>query len=67
MALRFSPVPFPTHSATLLTYPAKAVMAAMAAMAAAPHDGFDHAAILNDDDALITYHGQGCPIGQRPP
>ena len=41
-------------------------MAAMAAMAAAPHNGFDHAAILNDD-ALITYYGQGCPMGQRPP
>ena len=42
-------------------------MAAMAAMAAAPLDGFDHAAIPNDDDALITYCGQGCPMGQRPP
>ena len=41
-------------------------MAAMTAMAAAPHDKFDHMAIPNDD-ALITYRGQGCPIGQRPP
>ena len=32
-------------------------MAATAAMAAAPYDGFDHAAILNDNDALITYRG----------
>ena len=66
MTLRFSPAPLLTHSATPLTHPAKAVMAAMAAMAAAPHDGFDYAAILNDDDALITYCGQGCPMGQRP-
>ena len=42
-------------------------MAATAAMAAAPYDGFDHAAIPNDNNALITYCGQGCPIGQRPP
>ena len=66
MTLRFSPAPLLTHSATPLTHPAKAVMAATAAMAAAPLDGFDYAAILNDD-ALITYRGQGCPIGQRPP
>ena len=44
-----------------------ATTAAMAAMAAAPYNGFDHAAIPNDDDTLITYRGQGCPIGQRPP
>ena len=67
MALRFSPAPLLTHSATSPIYPAKAVMAATAAMVAAPHDGFDYAAILNDDDALITYRGQGCPMGQRPP
>ena len=42
-------------------------MAVMAAMAAALYDGFDYAAIFNDDNALITYCGQGCPIGQRPP
>ena len=66
MTLWFSPAPLSTHSATLPTHPAKAVMAAIAAMAAAPHDEFDHAAIPNDDDALITYRGQGCPIGQRP-
>ena len=30
-------------------------MAATAAMAAAPHNGFDHAAIPNNDDALIIY------------
>ena len=57
MALRFFPAPFLTYSATPLTYPAKVVMAATVAMAAAPHDGFDYAAILNDDDALITYCG----------
>ena len=32
-------------------------MAATAAMAAAPYDGFDYAAIFNDDDALIIYCG----------
>ena len=31
-------------------------MAATAAMAAAPHDGFYHAVILNNDNALITYY-----------
>ena len=67
MTLRFSPAPLLTHSATPLIYPAKAVMAATAAMAAAPYDGFDHAAILNVDDALIIYRGQRCPMGQRPP
>ena len=36
-------------------------------MAAASYDRFDYAAILNDDDALITYRGQGCPMGQSPP
>ena len=61
MTLRLSPAPLSTHSATLPTHPAKA------AMAAAPHNGFDHAAIPNDDDALITYCGQGCPMGQRLP
>ena len=65
MTLRFSPAPLSTHSATPPTHPAKAAMAATAAMAAAPLDGFDHAAIPNDD-ALITYRGQGCPMGQRP-
>ena len=67
MTFRFSPAPLSTHSATPPTYPAKAATAAMVAMAAAPHDGFDHAAIPNDDYALITYRGQGCPMGQRPP
>ena len=66
MTLRLSPAPLSTHSATPPTYPAKAAMAATAAMAAAPHDGFDHAAIPYDD-ALITYRGQGCPMGQRLP
>ena len=42
-------------------------MAATAAMAAAPLDRFDHAAIPNNDDALITYRGQGCSMGQRLP
>ena len=51
MTLRFSPAPLLTYSATPPIYPAKAVMAA------APYDGFDHAAIPNDDDALITYRG----------
>ena len=32
-------------------------MVATAAMAAAPHNRFDHAAIPNDNDALITYRG----------
>ena len=47
-------------------------MAATATMAAAPLDGFDHTAIPNDD-ALITYRGQGVPhgpeaaVGWRPP
>ena len=67
MTLRFSPAPLLTYSATPPTHPAKALMAATAAMAAAPLDGFDHAAIPNNDDALITYCGQGCPMGQRPP
>ena len=42
-------------------------MAATAVMAAAPYNRFDYAAILNDNDALIIYRGQGCPMGQRPP
>ena len=42
-------------------------MAAMAAMAAAPYNGFDYAAIFNDDDTLITYYGQESPMGQRSP
>ena len=42
-------------------------MAAMVAMAAAPLNRFDHAAIPNDNDALITYRGQGCLMGQGPP
>ena len=63
MTFCFSPAPALTYSATPLTHPAKATMAATAAMAAAPHDGFDHAVIPNDDDTLITYHGQGCPMG----
>ena len=67
MTFRFSPAPLLIYSATPLTYPAKAVIAATAAMAAAPHDRFDHAAIPNDDNALITYCDQGCPMGQRPP
>ena len=57
MTLRFSPAPLLTHSATPPTHPAKA---ATAATAAAPHDRFDHAAIPNNDDALITYRGQEC-------
>ena len=52
MALRFSPAPLSTHSATPPTHPAKAAMATTAAMAAAPHDGFDHAAIPNNDALL---------------
>ena len=69
MALRFSPAPLLTHSATPLTYPAKAVMAATAAMAAAPHDGFDHAAIPNDDALLwpMMPHGPEAAVGWRPP
>ena len=67
MTLRLSPAPLSTHSATPPTHPAKAATAATAAMAAAPHDGFDHAVIPNDDDALITCRGQGCPMGQRLP
>ena len=66
MTLRFSPAPLLNYSATPPTYPAKAATAATAAMTAAPHNGFDHAAIPNDD-ALITYRGQGCPMDQRPP
>ena len=66
MTLRFSPAPLLTYSATPLTHPAKAATAAMAAMAAAPLDGFDHA-VLPNDDTLITYYGQECPMGQRPP
>ena len=58
MTFRFSPAPPSTHSVTPPTHPA---------MAAVPHDEFDHAAIPNDDDALITCRGQGCPMGQRPP
>ena len=42
-------------------------MAATAAIAAAPYNKFDYVAILNNDNALITYYGQGCPMGQRPP
>ena len=67
MTLRFSPAPLSTHSATPPTHPAKAVMTATAAMAAAPHNRFDHAAIPNNDNALITYCGQGYPMDQRPP
>ena len=58
MNLCFFSAPLLTYSATPLTHPAKA---------AAPHDGFDHAVIPNDDDVLITYRGQGCPMGQRLP
>ena len=36
-------------------------------MATAPYNKFDYAAIFNNNDALITYRGQGYPIGQRPP
>ena len=50
MTLRFSSAPLLTYSATPPIYPATA------AMAAAPHDGFDHVAIFNDD-TLITYRG----------
>ena len=56
MTLRFSPAPLLTYSATPPTYPAKAIIAATAAMAAALYNGFDHAAIFNDD-ALIIYRG----------
>ena len=66
MALRFSPAPLLTHSTTPLIYPAKAVMAATAAMAAAPYDRFNYMAIFNNDNALITYRGQRYPMGQRP-
>ena len=62
MTLRFSPAPLPTHSATPPTHPAKA------AMAAAPHDGFDHAAIPNDD-ALSwprVPYGPETAVGWRP-
>ena len=34
-------------------------MVVMAAMAAASYNKFNYAAILNNDDALITYRGQG--------
>ena len=63
MTLRFSPAPLSTHSATPPTYPAKA------AMAAAPHDGFDHAAIPNDDALswLRVPHGPEAAVGWRPP
>ena len=56
MTLRFSPAPLLTYSATPPTYPAKAAMAATAAMATAPYNGFDYAAIPNNN-ALITYRG----------
>ena len=62
MTLRFSPAPLLTYSATPPIYPAKAIMAATATMVAAPHNGFDHAAIPNND-ALITYRNQGYPMG----
>ena len=69
MTLRFSPAPFLTYSATPLTHPAKAATAATAAMAAAPHDGFDHAAIPNDDDLSWPRvpHGPEAAVGWRPP
>ena len=67
MTLCFFPALLSTYSATLLTHPAKAVTAATAAMAAAPHNWFNHAAIPNDDDALITYRGQGYPWARGPP
>ena len=69
MALRFSPAPLLTHSATPPTHPAKAVMVATAAMAAAPHDGFDHVAIPNDDALswLRVPHGPEAAVGWRPP
>ena len=51
MTLYLFPAPLLTHSATPPTHPAKA------ATAAALYDGFDHVAIPNDDDALITYRG----------
>ena len=54
MTLCFSHAPLLIYSATPLTHPAKAVTAAMAA---ALYDEFDHAAIPNDDDALITCRG----------
>ena len=56
MTLRFSPALLSTHSATPPTYPTKAAITATAAMAAAPLDRFNHAAILNDN-ALIIYYG----------
>ena len=67
MTFRLSPAPLSTHSATPPTHPAKAATAATAAMAAAPYNKFDHAAIPNNNNALITYRGQRYPIGQRPP
>ena len=57
MTLQLFPAPLLTHSATPPTHPAKAVIAATATMAAAPLDGFDHTAILNNHDALIIYCG----------
>ena len=68
MALRFSPAPLLTYSATPLTHPAKAVMAAIMAMAATPYDRFNHAAIPNDN-ALSwprVPYGPEAAIGWRP-
>ena len=62
MTLRFSPAPLLTYSAIPPIYLTKAVMAATATMAAAPYNRFDHAAIPNND-TLIIYRGQGCPMG----
>ena len=62
MTLWFFPAPLLIYSATPLTYSAKAVMATTVTMAAAPYNGFDYAAIFNNN-ALIIYCGQRCSIG----
>ena len=69
MTLRFSPAPLLTHSATPPIYPVKAATAATVAMAAAPYNRFDHAAILNDDDLSWPRvpHGPEAAVGWRPP
>ena len=69
MTLRFSPAPLLTHSATPPTHPAKAIMAATAAMATAPLDRFNYAAISNDDALSwprVPYRLEAA-VGWRPP
>ena len=60
MTFFFSPAPLLIYFTIPLIYSAKAVTAAMAIMAAASYDGFDHAAIFNINNVLITYRGQRC-------